>query len=216
MNRRKFLALFVGLTITGIALLFVLRNKARDFGKFIVRFTNPQLDKDFPTGVLSDEEMRTIIALSEALIPTVEKPRANDEFIRDQINQKTKNVKGLLREYRNAVNLLNEASKKVNGSDRIFSELSLSERDDVLGSILWRYRSDEVVKRVLERIFVSRKKIAFRDFVIKSILVTFFRVSPATEWAIVGYSSYPGVPAEDPREYTRPPETSSQETNVNE
>ena len=208
MNRRKFLTIFIGLTITGIAVLFVLRNKLYDLRKLVYRLINPRLDEDSPLGVLSEQEMKTMIALSEVLIPTVGRSEVNNEFISSYVNYKANNVKGYLKEYRNAVRLLEETSKRVIGNDRNFFELNLSERDKVLGSILWRYQAEEIVKRRLERIFISRRRQAFRDFVVKDILVSFFRGSPIVGWAIVGYSHYPGVPAEDPRDYTRPIESS--------
>ncbi len=202
MNRRKFLVLFVGLTVTGVAVLFVLRVRLNALKKLIVRLINPRLDKDYPSGILSDEEMKTIIALSGILMPTAEKSGVNEECIRNHVNHKTNNVKGYLKEYRNAVRLLEEASKKVIEGDRKFYELNLSERDKVLESILWRYRSNEVIKSRLERILVSKRNIAFRDFVVMDILEAFKR-SPVG-WFIVGYSHYPGIPSTDPRDYSAP------------
>jgi hypothetical protein len=208
-NRRRFLIVFIGLTISGVAVLFVLRNKLYNLRGLIARLINPRLDEDSPVGILSEEEMKTIIALSEVLIPTVEKSGANSEFSRSHVNYKTKNVKGYLKEYRNAEKLLQETSKKVIVSDRKFYELNLPERDRVLGSILWRYRSGEFVKPRLERIFSSRRKMAFRDFVVRDILIASFQQTPVG-WAIVGYCHYPGVPAADPRDYTKPLELTSQ------
>ena len=207
MNRRRFFAVLIGLTIGGMVVLFVLRNKLYDLRVLIARLINPQLDKDSPIGVLSDEEMKTIIALSEALIPWVEKSRANNEFIRNHVNYKTNNVKGYLKEYRNAVKLLEKISQQVIGRDGRFYELNLRERDKVLGSILWRYRSGEALKSRLQRIVSSREKIAFRSFVVRDILVTSFQETPLG-WAIIGYSHYPGVPAADPKDYTGHPELS--------
>jgi hypothetical protein len=192
----------MGLTITSVAVLFVLRDRLSALKKLVARLINPQLDKDSPLGILSEEEMKTIIALSGILIPTAEKFGINEEFIRNHVNYKTNNVKGYLKEYRNAVRLLEEASKKVISGDREFYELNLSERDRVLESILWRYSSNEVIKSRLERILVSKRNMAFRDFVVRDILAA-FKGSPVG-WFIVGYSHYPGVPSTDPRDYTAP------------
>src|SRR3990172_4470859 len=123
MNRRKFLTIFIGLTITGIAVLFVLRNKLYDLRKLVYRLNNPRLDEDSPLGVLSEQEMKTMIALSEVLIPTVGRSEVNNEFISSYVNYKANNVKGYLKEYRNAVRLLEETSKRVIGNDRNFFEL---------------------------------------------------------------------------------------------
>jgi hypothetical protein len=151
-----FLIVFVGFTIISIALLFVLRDKLYDLRKLIARLINPRLDEESPVGILSEEEVKTIVALSEVLIPTVKEPGVNNEFIINYVNYKTNNVKGYLKEYRNAVKLLEETSKKVIGDGRKFSELNLSEHDKVLGSILWSYRADEVMKHYFERVFLSK------------------------------------------------------------
>jgi hypothetical protein len=183
--------------------LFVLRNKFYHFRGLIARFINPRLDEDSSEGILSEEEMKTIIALSEILIPWVEKSGTNHGFIRNHVNYKTNNVKGYLKEYRNGVKILEETSNQAIGGDRRFYELNIRERDRVLGSILWRYSSEDGLKRRLERILISRRKIAFRDFVVRDIIVASFK-EPPVGWAIVGYSHYPGVPAANPREYTEP------------
>jgi hypothetical protein len=200
-NRRQFLIVFVGLTITGVFILSILRSKLYELRELITRLTSPRLDRGSPVGVLSQQEMRTIIALSETLMPRIEGSEVYNGLIKDRVNYRTNNVRGYLKEYRNAVKLLEETSKKVIGGKK-FSELNLSERDRVVGSILWRYSSEEALKRRLERIFIFRRKIAFRDFVVRDILVTLFQKS-SVGWAIVGYSHYPGVPAADPRDYTR-------------
>jgi hypothetical protein len=202
MNRRRFLIVFTGLAITGVALLFVLRKRLYNLKKLIAHL-RLQLDEDSPLGILSEEEMKTIVALSEVLIPTFGKSGTNDEFIRNYVNFKTNNVKGYLKEYRNGVKLLDETSKKVIGGDRKFYELNLSKRDKVLSSILWRYRSGEIIKCRLERVLLPKRKIEFRYFVVRDILKVSFQQTSAG-WAIVGYSHYPGVPAADPRDYTKP------------
>ena len=207
MNRRRFLIVFITLTISGAAFLVLVRNKFYNFRGLIGRFINPRLDENSSLGTLSEEEMKMICALSEVLTPLVESSGTKNEFMRNYVNYKTSNVKGYLKEYINGVKLLKETSKKVVSRDRKFYELNLPERDNVLRSILWEYGSEDGVMRRLERIFISRRKLAFRDFVVSDIIVASVK-EPHVGWSIVGYSHYPGVPAARPRDYTGQPQFS--------
>lgn len=208
MNRRKFVIAFVGIVITSVLTLFVLKEKLYYYLKRqAAGLRNHQFDKDYAKGVISDEEMKTIIALSEVLVSENEMARIKG-FVREHVHYRTTNHKAYLKEYKDAVKLLGEKTKEVFGTNRSFFELTLLERNKVLGSILrkyrailWKYRADKSVP-ILERIFLSKRESAFRDFVARDILMAFYRYHGG--WALVGYSHYPGVLAADPRDYTRP------------
>jgi hypothetical protein len=201
LTRRRFLIVILVVFI-GIALvLAVLPVRFLNLNRRIANYKKLSLDKSYPTGMLSEKEMVTILALSKALVPKDETLETGDDFFRNHINYKTSNVRGYLKEYREGVRLLEETTKEIIGANNSFSELSMSEIEKVLESILWRYRSDEVIESFLEKFFVSKRKLAFREFVVRDILKAFYKSRAG--WAVVGYSHFPGVPAKDPREYTR-------------
>lgn len=170
--------------------------------KRIAKYKRVKLDESFPKGILAEKEMKNILALSEILVPKDLKLGLNIDFFRNHVNYKTLNSDGYLKEYRDGSKLLEEATKEFIDSNKNFFELSLSERDKILGLILWRYRADELVRPLLENMVVSERKLRFRQFVVKDIIRAFYESRAG--WAVVGYSHYPGVPAADPREYTSP------------
>ena len=193
--------------VCGIAATAVLVANGDRMENFILRYRRLKLDKTSPTGKLSTEEMTTILAAAEVLIPTEEKLDYLDDLIKSHVDRQTSHVKGYFKEYRNAAILLDETTSKVVPRGKRFSELSLSDRDKVVDSILWNYRADEALKHRLERILLPKKNLSFRRFVVRDILEAVFKKSPEAAAAIVGYPYYPGVP-KDPRAYTRQPQFS--------
>jgi hypothetical protein len=112
-------------------------------------------------------------------------------------------VAGALAQYRAAVVLLDETAQRRHRGTATFAELDRTRREDVLASLLWTYRAGDAMTSLLERVTSPRRVRALRELVVKDLLKAFYR-SPAG-WALVGYSHFPGVPAADPRDYSRPP-----------
>ncbi len=200
-TRRGFLALFIGLAIGGVAGTIAIRSQLSKIKRVVSDVLKLKTGKLLSGGALSENEMQSILALSMVLVPRLEAWEGSDEFLRNHVNLKTRDFDGLW-DYQNAVKLLNRACRTKTGMKRRFAEINRSEQDEVLGSILGKYRSDEPWKGRLKRAMMSSEQKTFRDYVVKDILLAVFRESPAG-WALVGYSHYPGVPAADPRDYTR-------------
>ena len=156
----------------------------------------PRLDRSTPMGRLSDEESGTIAALIAVLV------QGDHPFLLDHVARRTATEAGFLKEYRNAVRLLNQSARRVQGDAKRFEELNAVERDRALESILWRYSGDDRWMILLEKLFVSKGRLNFREFVVRDILKAFYRSGAG--WRVVGYTKYPGIPAKDPLEYTRP------------
>ena len=211
MTRRRFLMLmFAALSAVG-ALAAWWRSRVEHFlPRLKAGLSNkPTLDVNSSTGLLSEREMKTILALAQALVPDVAMARLDGGFFTELVNHKTSTEKGWLKEYREAVSLLDQTTQSIINKTKSFSELTPAARERVLESILWKYRKGESasIRNQLMEIISPRRTLAFRAFVVRHIMLAFSR-SPAV-WAIVGYSHYPGVPAADPFEYARPPDAVS-------
>jgi hypothetical protein len=211
MTRRRFLTvLFASMGAIG-ALAASSRRFLEDLlPRLKARLNNkPTLDVNSSAGLLSEGEMKTILALAQTLVPGVAMAKLDGGFFTELVNHKTSTEKGWLKEYREAVGFLNETTQNINGKAKSFAELTPAERERVLESMLWKYRKGEgtSVRNQLMEIISPRRTLAFRAFVVRHIMLAFSR-SPAV-WAIVGYSHYPGVPAADPFEYTRRPDAAS-------
>jgi hypothetical protein len=199
MNRRRFLGLAAGGAAGGILGASLLAKGRGAVEAIVSRIVDVRLDVDANLGLLTEDEMRTILALAEVLVPPAPgAPAWGTDPIRDHVNRTTSGRRGYLPEYRKAVRLLQRESASTSFADR-----TLEERDRVVEAILWRYsgRDQRTFRR--ERFLVSKGRRAFRAFVVHDLLQAYYR-SPVG-WAIVGYGHYPGSPAADPRDYTRPP-----------
>jgi hypothetical protein len=155
-----------------------------------------RLDQGYPMGKLSNEESETIAVLIRVLV------QGDHAFLRDHVARRTTTEPGYLREYQEGAKLLNAATRHIFGGAKRFEELDHTESNLVLESILWKYRAGDKWRKVLERLFVSKRRLAFRKFVVRDILKAFYRSGPG--WQVVGYTKYPGIPANDLLEYTRP------------
>ena len=200
--RRRFV--LVGLTAAAAlgAMVTRWRREAQEaamaFGR--ERFPRPVLDRTRPTGALTAPELACLLALADVLVSPERWP--GREFFVDHVNHRTTREAGYLAQYRSGIGILNAAAQRASAPGARFDHLSREAREGVLNGLLWRYRSGDRLTRWLERILVSKRLRAFRQFVIADLLVEFYRSSHG--WAVVGYSHYPGVPAADPLDYTRP------------
>jgi hypothetical protein len=199
MKRRTFLALAAG----GVAASAVSGAKLLGLGTRLPQYRKPQLDEESPTGKLSAVEMGTVMALADVLVPTEKKSERLYDVLRSHVDGRTLADNGYFREYRKAVRYLDETTASVTTAGKKFADLPVSQRQRMLEEILWEYRADQARIKQVEAIFSPARTLAFRNFVVKDLLEAFFRKLPDEAWAIVGYSHYPGLPA-DPRAYSRP------------
>jgi hypothetical protein len=199
-TRRRFLAVTLGggLSVFSTA-AFPLPGRVRD----LFSPPEPGLDSASATGLLGDEEMTEVFALAETLLPHHLDIGVTRRFARHHVNERTSNHEGYLEEYERAVALLQRATRDLFDSAAGFSALPVIDRHAVLRELLETRRTG--VRRLgnlFDRIFGATERPAFRIYVVQDLLQAFYR--SADGWALVGYTNYPGVPARNPREYTRP------------
>jgi hypothetical protein len=199
-SRRDFLVATLGGGL-GVVSSVVLAQPATRRLRGLFAAPEPGLDEDSALGLLSDEEMEEVFALAEALFPQDQDITATRHFVRHYVNGRTTSRQGYLAEYQRAVALLQETTNELLDTGQQFSELPMADRNAVLSELLEPPRTGRI-GHFFDRIFGSGEIPAFRAHVVRDLLQAFYR-SP-DGWAVVGYSNYPGVPARDPREYTRP------------
>ncbi|HEX9757386.1 MAG TPA: hypothetical protein VGB26_06250 [Nitrospiria bacterium] len=199
MSRRIFMVTAGVLTLIGIFSYPALR--------YVKKAINPNLNRNHPPGRLSDQDMRTMLALLEVLVP--QRLWISQENMVKLVNDATEQKKGLLKEYQSGLNMLDQLTKLRRGKLG-FANISLRERSVVLESILWKYEGGRQkdlsnlfgkIKSNVERLFLSKPERHFRDFVVRDLLVRFY--SGEAGWKLAGYTNYPGVPG-NPREYVGP------------
>jgi len=166
-----------------------------------------ELDASAPTGRLSEQDMQTMLALLEVLVPRTLWP--GREVMAVMVHQATGNVKGVLKEYQAGLSLLDQSASKYSTSLR-FADAGIEERQRILESMLWRYPGAKPgtllyykakLYRNLEKFFQFESQRRFRELVVRDLLSRFY--SGSTAWKMVGYRRYPGLPG-NPREYVRP------------
>jgi hypothetical protein len=115
----------------------------------------------------------------------------------------------LLPAFREAAALLERRSRQRLGAP--FAEAAPAERDRILDSFLWRYRSGVPVGQArfrgsvlsrLERVFQAPAERRLREHVIRELLLRYY--GGPRSWELAGQENRPGVPG-DPRGYVRPP-----------
>lgn len=194
MNRRIFLLSAAAATAAATTGTYLAR-------PYVAKRLRPELDGIYPLGVLTDDEMRTVVALGETVAAPDSLPPP--DFFRDYVNSVTQMQQGFLKEYRRADALLNATSRDQFGHGGLlpFANLPLSRRDKVLKKLLWPYPGHDRILRKVEKVTVSQDTLALRVYVIEPLIEYYYR-SPYG-WAVVGYTSFPGKPPRDPRAYTR-------------
>lgn len=163
----------------------------------------PAPDPTAGTGRLSGNEMATILALLEVLVPDhLLPPPAMRAAI---IDEATLELPGLHREYASAARALDALAD--DGSGRRFAEITLATRIEVIDGLFWRYGSsaglEDRVRRKLELMVHSEPQRRLRHVAAKDLMIRFHGGALVR---YTGYANHPGLPG-DPREYTRPPET---------
>jgi hypothetical protein len=203
LNRRKFLLLTGMLSGTGAALYasFSVGSKR------LVNTLRPGLDHTAPTGRLSAQDMDTMIALLEILLPVTLWP--GREAMADMVNRATENVKGVLHAYQNGAFLLDQAARE-HSPGRRFAVAESEMRQRILETLLWKYAGGKsgtlsyyvgLCYASLERLCQSAPRRRFRELVVRDLLRRFYAGSMA--WKMAGYSRPPGIPGY-PRVPVRP------------
>jgi hypothetical protein len=203
-SRRKFFLLASILSGVGVATYALLPLGIR---RLIDSWRTPVLDRTAPLGRLSEQEMQTMIALLEILVPMTLWPSRED--MATMVNSATEHDKGVLKEYKHGVALLDQAARE-HSPGLGFAVADSEVRRRVVESLLWKYPggrsgtlSYQLAKlyRNLERFWQSAPRRRFRQLVVSDLMRRFYTGSIA--WKMVGYTRYPGIPG-DPREYVRP------------
>lgn len=175
------------------------RQWARDAARGLA--PQPELDRSAATGVLDRGDADTIAALAEVVAPPDAPPGAL-ALLRQHVERRAAEVAGMLPAYHDAARLLDRTAEDRHAAR--FAALTRAQRDDVLDALLWSYDARSAVRRTLESLSASAEAAALRRFVVADLAQAFY-ASPFG-WRVVGYGHYPGVPAKDPRDYTRPPD----------
>lgn len=173
------------------------RQWARDVARQLA--AQPELDPKAPRGALDGGEADTIAALAEIVAPP-DAPPAALTLLRQHVERNAAEVAGMLAVYGASARLLDRSAEERHAAR--FAALTPARRDEVLNSLLWSYDARSAVRRTIESLSVSAEVAALRRFVIADLAQAFY-ASPFG-WQVVGYTHYPGVPARDPRDYTRP------------
>jgi hypothetical protein len=175
--------------------------------KRLLYILRPGLDHAAPTGRLSAQEMDTMIALLEMLLPVTLWP--SREAMVDMVNQATGHVKGLLQAYQDGVFLLDQTAREYTPGRR-FAAAEGEMRQRILETLLWKYAGGKsgtlsyhlrLCYASLERVCQSAPRRRFRKLVVRDLLSRFYAGSVA--WKMAGYSRYPGIPGH-PRASVRP------------
>lgn len=185
--------------------LALTRKGNRERLKAVISDLSPEieLDRDASTGSLTDSELATIIALAEVLYP----PDTEADvaaLARAHASSRCERDPGYLPAYRAAVELLNERAA-ANSTGKGFVDLSPAQRDGILHALLWSYSGRRFIHflgRHAEAVAISAEALSLRRFVVADLLQAYY--GSHWGWTTVGYSHYPGIPAADPLDYTRP------------
>jgi len=178
MTRRRFLQWLV-LGLGAIALLVAWRS--RRLFELVARFARPRLDRSSPPGLLSAEEMATIIAFAEVLAEGRPLSPAELGYLADHVNDRTQRRPGYLSLYRTTAQALDRLTRTR------FSALELGDRT----AVITRHRLAESDVRIRECLLpFRRRELAIRALAVPDLLAGYYG-SPAG-WAVVGYAAFPG------------------------
>ncbi|MEP6572052.1 MAG: hypothetical protein ABJD11_05125 [Gemmatimonadota bacterium] len=191
-----------GTLLGGVGLMLAADRRRWPWALAIKRRLLPviELDEKAATGLLAPHEMSAIIGLAAVLIPS-DQPFDPDFFTRF-VNRRTASAPGCLVAYRDAARLLLELGRKYQSPTVPFGDLPLHERSGILESLLTPYAANNRLMKSTEPLFTSESKQRLRKLVVHDLLDAWYR--SAGGWAVVGYTHFPGVPASDPLEYSKP------------
>ena len=151
----------------------------------LARRLRPRLDSSSPTGLLSAQEIQTVVAFAEIVVGGRALAPVERGHVQEHIGERTQATPGYLALYRSTSVLLDSlAGGSFWALDRagragIVSRHDLGNADVRIREYLWPFRRREQSVRAL----------AVPD------LVAGFYASPAG-WALVGYTVFPGRPGD--------------------
>jgi hypothetical protein len=157
---------------------------------------NPALDPRGGTGLLDDAQHQTLFSL---LVVLADDEAPSPTALRDHLDHETRSRPGLLGELTAGLSLL-EATTRRRHPGQAFHDLSRSDRDRVLHTLLRAYahpqRSSALLRRSkltsenLDVLLAGRRARRFRMFVVRELLAYYY--TSASGWAVVDYRAYPG------------------------
>ena len=200
LTRRRFAFLgMAGSALAAIALWFF-RGRLLQLGP-IARALGRELDRDSPTGRLTQAEAATLVAFGEVLIPTMfsgpaafttpppdSRAEAPSHVLEQALGDLAGQVPGYLSEFQAAARFLNEKAGARSGSP--FASTALESRRALVETQFRGY-----VGRSRRRAFFfltsdGRRTAGTWEFVARPMLAAFYR-SPYG-WRVVGYAKRPG------------------------
>jgi len=152
----------------------------------------PRLATESPTGSLSSAELTTLISFGEVLVDSRDLTDEEKDYLRQHIDDRTRNDRGYLSLYRRTSSLLDKLAGKE------FSKLPRENRSELLREHRLISSSVSATECLLP---FNREKLTVRTLAVPDLLAGYYR-SPAG-WAVVGYESFPGRCGELSR-YVRP------------
>ena len=212
MTRRVFLALLLGLGL----FVVLTTGLGYQYRRLIYRkYLRLRLDESADKGRLSPDQFQVIQALFDVIAP---QPAPSQAQLLEFVQWRTSRVEGYYSEYMAAVELLESYAQRRFGGN--YARLSLEARDHLLREILPRHTLLPLQERLpiqqaeppgftgkirtLFETLAYRSEARLKYFVFWDLLMFYW--SSSAGWSVVGYASYPGIPAH-PRAYTVPPGT---------
>jgi hypothetical protein len=162
----------------------------------------PRLDARAPKGRLTEDEMRSLLALAETVLPPW--AAGAPDLVREHVDARTERAAGVLPVYRQSLALLDRATARVRPSASRFRDLAPGDRERVLATVLWAYPAGDRAAALAERWTSSAPVVGLRDVVMRDLIAAFYE-SPLG-WRAVGHTHAWGSPAADPLGYARPPD----------
>ena len=176
-RRSAFLAVGVGLA--AVALWLFLRPWQRLWRW--AEALRPRLDASSPSGSLSEQEMKTVLAFGEVLVAGAVLPPAERGYLAEHIDDRTQRRPGYLSLYRATADTLDRLAQAR------FAALAVADR---VGLML-RYRLTVPEVRAREHLLpFRRRELAIRALAVPDLIAGYY-ASPAG-WGAVGYAVFPG------------------------
>jgi len=176
-TRRRILQLLLGAAGAALALLVFWRPQR--LAQIVSLRFKPRLDATAP-GVLSEREMRTIVAFTAVLVEGRELDAQEAGYVVEHVTDRAGKTPGYLALYRRTASLLDRLA----GAP--FESLSLEPRT----SLMVRHRLTDSDVRIREYLLPwGREALAVRALAVPDLIGGYY-LSPAG-WAAVGYEAFP-------------------------
>jgi hypothetical protein len=176
-TRRRILQLLLGAAGAALALLVFWRPQR--LAQLVSLRFRPSLDATAP-GVLSEREMRTIVAFTAVLVEGRELAAQEAGYVVEHVTDRAGNTPGYRALYRRTADLLDRLA----GAP--FADLQLESR----AALLVRHRLTDSDVRIREYLLPwGREALAVRVLAVPDLIGGYY-LSPAG-WAAVGYEAFP-------------------------